>query len=79
MLEVAQELSAGDHSYQWTAEGMASGIFMYRLQAGSFFETKNSFHSNNPLAKPSTVCVFAAVTERFDDGYRHLLSRQQNT
>ncbi len=37
---VEEELSPGAHSYQWTAEGMASGIFIYRLQTGSFVETK---------------------------------------
>lgn len=37
---VGEKLPAGAHSYQWSAEGMASGIFMCRLQAGSFIETK---------------------------------------
>ena len=45
---VSEELSAGDHSYQWNAEGFPSGVYFYRLvadvtrsgQAGSFAETK---------------------------------------
>jgi len=37
---VSEELSAGAHSYPWTAKGMASGVFMCRLQAGSYVETK---------------------------------------
>jgi hypothetical protein len=37
---VSEELSAGTYSRQWNAEGMASGIYFYRLQAGSFTEIK---------------------------------------
>ncbi len=37
---VGEELSGGAHTYQWTAEGKASGVFIYRLQTGSFAETK---------------------------------------
>ena len=33
-------LSAGDHSFQWNAKGLSSGIYFYRIQAGSFFQTK---------------------------------------
>jgi len=37
---VNEELSAGNHSRQWNGENMSSGIYFYRLQAGSFTETK---------------------------------------
>ena len=36
---VSAELPAGSHSYLWTAEGIPSGVFMCRLQGGSFIET----------------------------------------
>ncbi len=37
---VSEELSAGNHSCQWNAANVPSGIYFYRLQAGSFSETK---------------------------------------
>ncbi len=37
---VSEELSAGNHSQQWSAEGLQTGIYFYRLQAGTFTETK---------------------------------------
>jgi hypothetical protein len=37
---VSEQLSAGNHTKQWNANGMPSGIYFYRLQAGSFVETK---------------------------------------
>ena len=37
---VSEEMSAGDHSRQWNAEGLPSGVYFYRMQAGSFNETK---------------------------------------
>jgi hypothetical protein len=45
---ISNELSAGNHSMQWNAEKMPSGVYFYRLQArqiidgqaGSFTETK---------------------------------------
>jgi photosystem II stability/assembly factor-like uncharacterized protein len=35
-----EELSAGNHTKQWNALGFPSGVYFYRLQAGSFSETK---------------------------------------
>jgi hypothetical protein len=32
--------SAGTHTLQWNASAMPSGVYFYRLQAGSFSETK---------------------------------------
>jgi hypothetical protein len=37
---VSEELSAGNYSRQWNAANMSSGIYFYRLQAGSYTETK---------------------------------------
>jgi hypothetical protein len=37
---VSEELSKGNYSRQWNAIGMPSGVYFYRLQAGSFSETK---------------------------------------
>jgi lysophospholipase L1-like esterase len=37
---VSKEMSAGSHSKEWNASNMSSGIYFYRLQAGSFTETK---------------------------------------
>ena len=31
---------AGEHQIKWTAEGLPSGIYFYRLKAGDFSETK---------------------------------------
>lgn len=37
---VSEEMMAGSYSKQWNAAKMSSGIYFYRLQAGSFSETK---------------------------------------
>jgi hypothetical protein len=37
---VSDRLSAGSHSYKWDASSLASGVYMYRLQAGNYVETK---------------------------------------
>ncbi|MGD1046553.1 MAG: T9SS type A sorting domain-containing protein [Bacteroidota bacterium] len=37
---ISEELSAGTYSQQWNAANMSSGIYFYRLQVGSFTETK---------------------------------------
>lgn len=37
---LSEELSAGTYSRQWNAEGLASGVYFYRMQAGNFVETR---------------------------------------
>jgi hypothetical protein len=37
---VSEELSAGNYSRQWNATNLSSGIYFYRLQSGSYIETK---------------------------------------
>jgi hypothetical protein len=37
---VSGQLLAGNHVQQWNANGMPSGVYFYRLQAGSYTETK---------------------------------------
>jgi hypothetical protein len=37
---VSEDLSAGNYSRQWEASGYPSGIYFYRIQVGSFSETK---------------------------------------
>jgi hypothetical protein len=37
---VAADLAAGKHSLPWNANGLASGVYYYRLQVGELVETK---------------------------------------
>jgi hypothetical protein len=37
---ISEEISAGSYSKQWNAANMSSGIYFYRLQAGTYIETK---------------------------------------
>jgi ligand-binding sensor domain-containing protein len=37
---VSEEMSQGSYSMQWNASNMPSGVYFYRLQAGSFTETR---------------------------------------
>jgi hypothetical protein len=37
---ISEELPAGNHLKHWNASGLSSGVYFYRLQAGSFSETK---------------------------------------
>lgn len=37
---LSKELSAGDHSVQWTAANITSGIYFYRIEAGVYSETR---------------------------------------
>ncbi|MBI4427718.1 MAG: T9SS type A sorting domain-containing protein [Ignavibacteriales bacterium] len=37
---VSEELSAGSYSTRWNATGFPSGVYLYRLHAGEFVETK---------------------------------------
>ncbi|MBN2367349.1 MAG: T9SS type A sorting domain-containing protein [Calditrichaeota bacterium] len=37
---VSDRLSAGSYSYDWDASNLASGVYLYRLQAGDYVETK---------------------------------------
>jgi photosystem II stability/assembly factor-like uncharacterized protein len=37
---VSDKLSAGSYSYEWDAINLASGVYLYRLQAGGFVKTQ---------------------------------------
>ena len=37
---VSDRLSAGSYSYDWDAGNLASGVYLYRLQAGDYVETR---------------------------------------
>ena len=37
---ISDKLSAGDHKYEWTAGELASGVYLYKLQAGEYINMK---------------------------------------
>jgi hypothetical protein len=37
---ISEEMSAGSYIKKWNAEGLVSGVYFYRLQAGTFIDTK---------------------------------------
>jgi hypothetical protein len=37
---VSEELNVGTYTTQWNASGVASGVYLYRLQTGDFVDTK---------------------------------------
>jgi hypothetical protein len=37
---VSERLSAGSYTYQYNASKLASGIYLYKLQAGNYAATK---------------------------------------
>jgi len=37
---VSDRLSTGSYSYEWDASNLASGVYLYRLQAGDYVETR---------------------------------------
>ena len=37
---VSDRLSTGSYSYEWDASNLASGVYLYRLQAGEYVETR---------------------------------------
>ena len=39
-LLINRELPAGNYIQQWTTNNMASGVYFYNLQAGTFAQTR---------------------------------------
>jgi len=37
---IAEQRSAGIHKLNWNARGLASGVYLYRLEAGEFVQAK---------------------------------------
>jgi flagellar hook assembly protein FlgD len=37
---VSDRLSAGSYSYNWDASNLASGVYLYRFQAGDYVEAR---------------------------------------
>jgi hypothetical protein len=48
-------MSAGSYSRQWNAVSMSSGIYFYRLQTGSFTETKKTYFAKINQLRPNQV------------------------
>ena len=36
---VSEKLPSGDYKYSWNASGLTSGIYYYKIEAGSFVKT----------------------------------------
>ncbi len=39
---VSEKLTAGKYKYEWDAGSLASGVYLYRIQAGDFIEAKKT-------------------------------------
>jgi len=37
---IAEQRTAGIHKFNWDARGLASGVYLYRLEAGDFVQVK---------------------------------------
>ena len=37
---VSERLSAGNYTYEWNASNLASGVYLFRLQARDYIETR---------------------------------------
>ncbi|NIT60960.1 MAG: T9SS type A sorting domain-containing protein [Aliifodinibius sp.] len=37
---ISERLAAGEYKYEWDASGLASGVYLYRIEAGEYVETK---------------------------------------
>lgn len=37
---VSEKLAVGNYKYDWPASGLASGVYLYRIQAGNYIEAK---------------------------------------
>jgi hypothetical protein len=37
---VSDRLFTGSYSYEWDASNLANGVYLYRLQAGDYIETR---------------------------------------
>ena len=37
---ICEEMPAGEHQVEWNAQDLASGIYLYRLEAGDFIQNR---------------------------------------
>ncbi|MEJ2635549.1 MAG: T9SS type A sorting domain-containing protein, partial [Calditrichia bacterium] len=37
---VSERLGAGKYKYEWDGGGLASGVYLYRIETGTFTQTK---------------------------------------